>query len=301
MRRIAVVPRSCNSHSYRCRRAHPNSTARKTSGSSCVTIGCQTGFSNPSTISSTIAATLGTHSSTNPGRLCPSRDATGQQSVTQSEDWSLSNRPSCPTRRQYRMLHPGSGRVKKGHLWAYARDERALAGRASSQESAASCRSMATAPMRNSLYTVTSRLLSVGATCAANSTRSRPAPIATEALSASPRLDTIEADNRGLSADERCQARPRRTQPLIDDLRLWLEARSPPSPAKRPSRGCPLHALARGSPYKVIKAGRAASTSWKICTTDPDARRRALAIGGWSPILYQSAEWLTLGVPESAA
>src|SRR5207248_848220 len=35
----------------------------------------------------TTAATLGTHSSTNPGRLCPSRDATGQQSVTQSEDW----------------------------------------------------------------------------------------------------------------------------------------------------------------------------------------------------------------------
>src|SRR6516162_2157663 len=55
--------------------------------SSCVRIGCQTGFSNPSTISSTTAATLGTHSSTNPGRLCPSRDATGQQSVTQSEDW----------------------------------------------------------------------------------------------------------------------------------------------------------------------------------------------------------------------
>src|SRR5262249_4098824 len=57
------------------------------SGSSCVRIGCQTGFSNPSTISSTTAATLGTHSSTNPGRLCPSRDATGQQSITQSEDW----------------------------------------------------------------------------------------------------------------------------------------------------------------------------------------------------------------------
>src|SRR5262249_48725263 len=70
------------SHSCRCRRAHQNSTARKTSGSSCFRIGCQTGFSNPSTISSTIAATLGTHSSTNPGRLCPSRDATGQQSVT---------------------------------------------------------------------------------------------------------------------------------------------------------------------------------------------------------------------------
>src|SRR5262249_8200222 len=70
---------------------HPNSTARKTSGSSCVRIGCQTGFSNPSTISSTTAATLGTHSSTNPGRLCPSRDATGQQSVTQSGDWYYIN------------------------------------------------------------------------------------------------------------------------------------------------------------------------------------------------------------------
>src|SRR5262249_14018014 len=71
-----------------------------TSGSSCVRIGCQTGFSNPSTISSTTAATLGTHSLTNPGRLCPSRDATGQQSVTQSEDWyklaatAVSQRPT---------------------------------------------------------------------------------------------------------------------------------------------------------------------------------------------------------------
>src|SRR6516162_8184294 len=80
--RFQTTSRSCS-----FRRAHPNSTARKTSGSSCVRIGCQTGFSNPSTISSTTAATLGTHSLTNPGRLCPSRDVTGQQSVTQSENW----------------------------------------------------------------------------------------------------------------------------------------------------------------------------------------------------------------------
>src|SRR6516162_11003780 len=86
------------SHSCRCRRAHPNSTARKTSGSSCVRIGCQIGFSNPSTISSTTAATLGTHSSTSPGRLCPSHDATGQQSVTQSEDWYYLFGAVCPER-----------------------------------------------------------------------------------------------------------------------------------------------------------------------------------------------------------
>jgi hypothetical protein len=36
---------------------------------------------------------LGTPSSANLGRSCPSRDATGQQSVTQSEDW-------------YNKLHP---------------------------------------------------------------------------------------------------------------------------------------------------------------------------------------------------
>src|SRR5262249_34159292 len=80
--RFQTTSRSCSS-----RHAHPNSTAKKISGNSCGRIGCQTGFSNPSTISLTIAATLGTYSSTNPGRLCPSRDATGQQSVTQSEDW----------------------------------------------------------------------------------------------------------------------------------------------------------------------------------------------------------------------
>jgi hypothetical protein len=74
-------------HLDEIRRAHPSSTARKTSGSSCVRIGCQTGSSNPPTISSTTAAMLGIHPSTNPGRSCPSRSATGQQSVTQSEDW----------------------------------------------------------------------------------------------------------------------------------------------------------------------------------------------------------------------
>ena len=37
-------------------------------------------------------------------------------------------------------------------------------------------------------------------------------------------LYAVEADIRGLSADERRQARQRRSKPLIDALRLWLEA-----------------------------------------------------------------------------
>ena len=37
-------------------------------------------------------------------------------------------------------------------------------------------------------------------------------------------LYAVEADIRGLSADERRQARQRRSKPLVDALRLWLEA-----------------------------------------------------------------------------
>jgi hypothetical protein len=80
--RSRAISRSCC-----CRHALPNSTARKMFGSSCVRIGCQTGSSNPSTISSTTAATPGTRSSISPGRSCPSRAAIGRAWVTQCEDW----------------------------------------------------------------------------------------------------------------------------------------------------------------------------------------------------------------------
>jgi hypothetical protein len=71
----------------RRRRAHPNSMARKTSGSSCGRTGSQIGSSNPSTISSITAATLGTPSSIGLGKSCPSRAATGHPWVTQCEYW----------------------------------------------------------------------------------------------------------------------------------------------------------------------------------------------------------------------
>jgi hypothetical protein len=80
--RSRAISRSCC-----CRHALPNSTARKMFGSSCVRIGCRTGSSNPSTISSTTAVTPGTRSSISPGRSCPSRAAIGRAWVTQCEDW----------------------------------------------------------------------------------------------------------------------------------------------------------------------------------------------------------------------
>src|ERR1700722_1340389 len=61
--------------------------ARKTSGSLCGRTGSQIGSSNPSTISSITAATLGTPSSISLGKSCPSRAATGQPWVTQCEYW----------------------------------------------------------------------------------------------------------------------------------------------------------------------------------------------------------------------
>src|SRR5262245_42077997 len=112
--RPAGMPRKpcwfrATSRSCRCRRVHPSSTARKTSGNSYARIGYQTGSLNPSTISSTTAATPGTHSSINPGRSCPSRDATGQQSVTQSEDWHR--------RRAAKPLHDALGIVGVGDMF----------------------------------------------------------------------------------------------------------------------------------------------------------------------------------------
>src|ERR1700733_14287442 len=51
--------------------------ARRTSGSSCATIGCRTGSSNPSRISSTLAATPGINSSISLGKSSPSLCAIG--------------------------------------------------------------------------------------------------------------------------------------------------------------------------------------------------------------------------------
>src|SRR5246127_1827699 len=80
--KFQTTSRSCSS-----RHAHPNSTAKKISGNSCGKTGCRTEFSNPSTISSITAATLGTRSSISRGKSCPSPAAIGQPQVTQSEDW----------------------------------------------------------------------------------------------------------------------------------------------------------------------------------------------------------------------
>ena len=72
-----------------------------------------------------------------------------------------------------------------------------------------------------------------------------PAPIATQALVRIAALYAIETDIRGLSADERRQARQRRTKPLIDDLRLWLEAQLAAVSGKATIAGAIRYTLSR--------------------------------------------------------
>src|SRR5262249_33551183 len=83
----------------------------------------------------------GTLSSTNPGRSCPSRDAIGRQSVTQSEDWYNINKLeylifkssydwlSSPTFRYWVGFSSAAGRRGLGNVVITASERLAEDGR----------------------------------------------------------------------------------------------------------------------------------------------------------------------------
>jgi transposase len=144
------------------------------------------------------------------------------------------------------VLDPGRGRVKKGQLWAYARDERPWAGHAPpgvayvyapDRKHARPAEHLAgfSGTLQVDGYGAYADLAEAGdvvlAFCWSHVRRQfydiqakTPAPIAAEALVRIAPLYAVEADIRGLSADERRQARQRRSKPIVDALRLWLEA-----------------------------------------------------------------------------
>ena len=145
------------------------------------------------------------------------------------------------------VLDPGRGRTKKGQLWAYARDERPWAGRAPPGVAYVYAPDRKHARPTEHLtgfagilqvdgYGAYEDLAERGdvtlAFCWSHVRRQfydlqakSPAPIATEALVRIAPLYAVEADIRGRSADERREARQRRTKPLVNALRLWLEAK----------------------------------------------------------------------------
>lgn len=145
------------------------------------------------------------------------------------------------------VLDPGRGRTKKGQLWAYARDERPWAGPdppgvayvyAPDRKHARPAEHLAgfSGTLQVDGYGAYAELAEGGkvelAFCWSHVRRrfyeiqvATPAPIASEALVRIAALYAVEADIRGLSADERRQARQRHSKPLIDALRPWLEAK----------------------------------------------------------------------------
>jgi transposase len=165
------------------------------------------------------------------------------------------------------VLDPGRGRTKKGQLWAYARDERPWAGRAPPGVAYVYAPDRKHGRPAEHLagfggilqvdgYGAYAELAERGdvalAFCWSHVRRqfydiqaNTPAPIATEALVRIAPLYGIEADIRGLSADERRQARQRRTKPLVDALRLWLEAQLAAVSGKSTIAGAIRYALSR--------------------------------------------------------
>ena len=169
------------------------------------------------------------------------------------------------------VLDPGRGRVKKGQLWAYARDERPWAGtappgvayvyapdrkHARPAEHLAGFSGILQVDGYGAYADLAERGAVVLAFCWSHVRRQfyeiqakTPAPIASEALMRIAPLYAVEADIRGRSADERRQTRQRRTKPLVDALRLWLEALACRRLRQVDHRGRdPLHPLALGRP-----------------------------------------------------
>src|SRR6266566_1230207 len=165
------------------------------------------------------------------------------------------------------VLDPGRGRVKKGQLWAYAADERPWAGcappgvayvyapdrkHARPAEHLAGFSGILQVDGYGAYAELAQRRGVALAFCWSHVRRQfyeiqvkTPAPIATEALVRIAALYAIEADIRGLAADERRQARQRRTKPLVDDLRLWLEAQLAAVSGKSTIAGAIRYALSR--------------------------------------------------------
>jgi transposase len=145
------------------------------------------------------------------------------------------------------VLDPGRGRTKTGQLWAYARDDRPWGGvdppaavyvYAVDRTAEQPIKHLAgfTGVLQVDGYGGYRPLAETGkvklAFCWAHVRRpfyelavAGPAPIAAEMLERIKALYAIEADIKGLSAEDRAAARQTRTRPLVDALKPWLLAR----------------------------------------------------------------------------
>jgi transposase len=145
------------------------------------------------------------------------------------------------------VLDPGRGRTKTGQLWAYARDDRPWGGPAPpvvayvyapdrKAERPVAHLKRFRGVLQVDGYAGYGALAETGqvqlAFCWAHVRRpfyeiaaGGDAPIATEALARIAALYAVEAEIRGRSAEERRAVRHERTRPLVESLKIWLEAK----------------------------------------------------------------------------
>jgi hypothetical protein len=147
------------------------------------------------------------------------------------------------------VLDPGRGRTKTGRLWVYAREQRTWGGPEPpaavylyapdrKAERPASHLEHFSGVLHVDGYAGFEPLADKGdvvlAACWSHTRRkfyevaqATNAPIAVEALRRIGELYAVEADVRGQSPAHRLAARRRRSKPIIDALRAWLEAQLP--------------------------------------------------------------------------
>lgn len=144
------------------------------------------------------------------------------------------------------VLDPGRGRTKTGRLWAYARDDRPWAGpdppavvfryapdrtAARPAEHLAGYKGIVQADGYAGFESLARDGRVTIAACWAHARRrfyelheATQSPVAGEALRRIGELYTIEASIRGRPAEERRAVRQQQARPLVDALRLWLDA-----------------------------------------------------------------------------
>jgi len=167
------------------------------------------------------------------------------------------------------VLDPGRGRTRQGYFWAIARDDRPWGGADPPAVVYSYAPGRGHEHARNLLggyrgilqcdgYAAYKKLANHDATrgpsrlafCWAHVRRGfydlakgGNAPIATEALERIAALYRIEADIRGLSAEERRSVRQARSSPLLTDLRAWFDAQFARLFARGPSADAIGYAL----------------------------------------------------------
>ncbi len=144
------------------------------------------------------------------------------------------------------VLAPGTGKTKTGRLWTYVRDDRPAGSEvapavwfAYSPDRKGEHPEAHLSSFRGTLqadgYAGFNRVYEKGAiqeaACWAHVRRkffdlqqAHASPVASEALARIGQLYAIESEIRGRPPSERCEARQARTRPLLDSLKLWLEA-----------------------------------------------------------------------------